>query len=56
MKPQAKRRIRGGRFGAWLLSLVVGFIVRRIMKRLGAAGEALKSGKRDRKYVKNKAD
>lgn len=44
------------RFFAWLLSIVVGFIVRRIMKRLGAAQEAPKSGKQGRKYVKNKAD
>lgn len=46
----------GRRFGKWLLSLVIGFIVRRVMKRLGASSQQPKSEKQERKYVKNKAD
>lgn len=50
-KPTLSRR-----FFAWLVSLVVGFIARRIMKRLGASTQQSKQEKRERKYVKNKAD
>lgn len=44
------------RFTKWILSLIVGFVVRRVTKHMGVSSPRKTSKKSSRKYVENKAD